>query len=111
MVDGFVFEDEPARLELLNQACRALDIIAVNEKAMEDQPLTVTGSMGQMVIHPLTGENRAQRGLFKELVGAMKLPEAELIVKLKEDARTDAAKKAATVRWDRGTNVIPIQGA
>ncbi|MFD9666064.1 hypothetical protein ACFWAY_31320 [Rhodococcus sp. NPDC059968] len=111
MVDTFIFEDEPARQELLNQACRALDVIAANEKAMADQPLTVTGSMGQMVIHPLTGENRAQRGLFKDLIGAMKLPEAELIVKLKEDARVESAKKAASTRWSRGNNVVPIQGA
>jgi hypothetical protein len=68
-VDVFDFTDEPHKVQILTQACRVADIVAELDEAADEAPLTVKGSMGQVVISPFIAEARAQRALLAQLIG------------------------------------------
>ncbi|MCB0933293.1 MAG: hypothetical protein KDB71_15515 [Mycobacterium sp.] len=62
---------EPHKVEILTHACRVSDAIAELERAARSEPLTVRGSAGQKVIHPLVSEVRFQRGLLSQLLARL----------------------------------------
>lgn len=80
---------------VLEDACREADIIEKLEDAMVDAPLTVTGSMGQLVAHPLIQELRQHRGVLQRLLVSLKLPDDGA----KAGDTTSSARKAAEARW------------
>ncbi|MDT5048793.1 MAG: hypothetical protein QOG75_4687 [Mycobacterium sp.] len=75
MHDEFDFAEEPHKLQLLAQTCRVADIVA----ELDEAPLTVKGSMGQVVISPFIAEARAQRALLAQLIGRLGLPDTDEI--------------------------------
>jgi len=83
-------EDE---LAILKDACSEMDLIARMEKALESEALTVTGSMGQLVAHPLVQEIRQHRQTFAALIGKLKLPD------LDSDGAVNQQRQAAQSRW------------
>jgi hypothetical protein len=76
-VEVFDFTDEPHKLQILTQACRVADIVAELDEAADEAPLTVKGSMGQVVISPFIAEARAQRALLAQLIGRLGLPDTD----------------------------------
>lgn len=73
----FDLEYEPHKVELLKHACRVSDTIAELDKAAKREPLTAKGSTGQLVIHPLIGEVRAQRALLAGMLDRLKFEQAD----------------------------------
>ena len=65
-------EDE---LLVLKDACGEADLIDRMARALEDEDLTVKGSMGQLVAHPLVQELRQHRTTLATLLGKLKLPD------------------------------------
>ena len=100
----FVLDNEPHKLEMLAQACRAVDTIAALEWEQRGRELLVPGSRpGQKVISPLVDQARQQRQLVSVLISKLQLPDD---VGADEDAEAKAfrvarAKKAAQARWNR----------
>ena len=78
-------------LEVLKAACMEADLIARMEDALADAPLTVTGSMGQLVAHPLVQELRQHRSTMAGLLKGLKLPE--------DGADANQQRAAAQSRW------------
>ena len=84
-------------LAVLERACRALDRIAAMEEELGDR-VTATGSMGQVVVHPLIPEIRAHSALVATLMRQLKLPDGP-----DGDAtgETNQHRTAAESRWAR----------
>lgn len=97
------YELRPDELILLEHAARTVDLVAGLESAMEGQPLTVKGSMGQEREHPLLSEARQQRALMARLLGQLKLPDEGVVDGL-GTARSVAARDAARSRWSPGAH-------
>lgn len=62
-------------LEVLKAACGEVDLIDRIEEALVDEPLTVRGSQGQIVAHPLIQEVRQHRATVTHLFAKLKLPD------------------------------------
>jgi hypothetical protein len=52
------YELRPDEVRVLEDACREVDLIDRLEDALAGEPLTVAGSQGQIVVHPLIVEVR-----------------------------------------------------
>lgn len=79
-------------LEVLKAACGEADLIARMEEALEDEPLTVTGSQGQIVAHPLVQELRQHRATQAALFRSLKLPD-------ESGSASNQQRDAAQSRW------------
>jgi hypothetical protein len=108
MHDEFDFAEEPHKLQILAQTCRVADIVAELDEAADEAPLTVKGSMGQLVISPFIAEARVQRAVLAQLIGRLGLPDtdevqAEQVAKLSRTRRYAGARggPVVTVRWNR----------
>jgi hypothetical protein len=88
-------------LLILEHAARTTDLLARIDAALVDAPLTVKGSMGQLVEHPLVSESRAQRGTLARLLAQLKVPESDTRVAVAAAERTGRAQAAASARWAR----------
>ena len=73
--DGIVLRAD--ELVILDVACRLADTVATLETAMTDEPMTIEGSKGQTVLHPLVAELRQQRALLAATVARLDIPEGE----------------------------------
>lgn len=93
------YDLRPDEFRILEAASREVDLIAKMEKAMEGQSLTVTGSMGQTVAHPILSELRQHRAIVKSLLGSLRLPDDEA---KPTPERSTSARAAAQARWRRG---------
>jgi hypothetical protein len=69
------YELRADELILLENACKTIDLIDNLEAGMTGQPLTTRGSMGQEREHPLLSEARQQRGLLRQILAQLKLPD------------------------------------
>ncbi len=87
------YELRQDELESLKAACGEADLIARMEEALEDQPLTVTGSQGQLVAHPLVQELRQHRATMASLLRGLKLPDDTGV------AGSNQQRSAAQARW------------
>lgn len=79
--------------EVLRSACAEADLIVRMEDELADADLTVKGSMGQLVPHPLVTELRQHRATQAALLRGLKLP---------DDASAGVAnqqREAAQSRW------------
>lgn len=85
-------------LRLLEEACRTVDVLARLVDALQDAPLTVAGSMGQMREHPLLAEARQQRIVLARLLAQLKLPEEDELHSVSSN-RSTLARHAAQSRW------------
>lgn len=72
-----VYDLRPDELATLEDACRLTDMIDAMDKAWSDEgkPLTTTGSMGQLVAHPMISEIRTHRMARNALWRQLKLPD------------------------------------
>lgn len=90
---------------LLAEACRTLDQIDALAAAIDTDGLTVSGSMGQTVIHPAVAELRQHQAAFARLISAVNFPDDEANADRFNHKR---AKAAAAARWDRPQS--PMRG-
>ncbi|AOX04780.1 hypothetical protein BJP05_00210 [Corynebacterium sp. NML98-0116] len=102
MHNEFDFAGEPGKLVILERACRTADQIAKLEEATSNAPMTATGSMGQLVIHPFIQEIRQQTSTLNTLIKSLGLPDSDEEAAVKAKTRQQAATKAANARWNRG---------
>lgn len=86
-------EDELATLQ---DACQITDMVQSLEKAWKDEgrPKTARGSTGQLIIHPLIGEIRAQRMARNALFRQLKLPDDS-----SDGAESNQHRAAAQSKW------------
>lgn len=95
------FELSLAERELLTEACRCLDRCEAVEAAMRGAPLTVAGSRGQIVAHPLAAELRSERTLMAKLLAQLGLPDEEDgSSKWDGVSASQRARMASRARWD-----------
>ncbi|QUW18884.1 terminase [Agrococcus sp. Marseille-Q4369] len=87
------YELRTDELEILRAACGEADIIKSIEEALVDADLTTTGSMGQIVAHPLLSEVRQHRVTLASLLGRLKLPDEM------GAGETNQQRGAAQSRW------------
>jgi hypothetical protein len=89
---------------ILEDACREVGLIegmrAELDAVVEGNGWLVMGSMKQEVAHPLVGELRQHRALLANLLGKLKLPDAE-----GGDAidRSAAGRAMANARWGKSS--------
>lgn len=92
-----VYELRPDELRVLEDACREVDVVERLEVATAGGPLTVAGSTGQDVAHPLLQELRHHRGVLMRLLGSLRLGDAE-----DSGSRSAAGRALVSARWKRG---------
>lgn len=83
-------------LEVLERACRLSDRIASMETELGDTVVS-TGSMGQVVVHPLIAEIRAHTATVAQLLHRLALPDDA--TGAGESTRSTQARSAAKSRW------------
>lgn len=90
-------------LRILEDACREVDLIEGMESELQLSinagEWLVKGSMGQDVAHPLIGELRAHRSLLAQLLGKLKLPDAD--AGAAPMSRSEAGRALVNARWSR----------
>lgn len=91
------YQLRPDELAVLTNACRMADEIAVLQAGMVGQPLLVTGSQHQTVIHPLIPELRQQRSALAALLRQLKLPDDETVSRA--TSRSVQNRANAQARW------------
>ena len=90
-------------LRILEDACREVDLIEGMEAELRGATdlgdWLVKGSQGQEVAHPLIGELRAHRSLLAQLLGKLKLPDADET----PVSRSEAGRALVNARWSRSS--------
>lgn len=81
-------------LDLLEDACREMDLIDALEAELKGSTYLVTGSQGQSVINPLVSEIRQHRATKKALWTALNLPDDESTA-----PALNAQRKGGLSRW------------
>ena len=84
-------------VELLTEACRTLDAIEALQASVDVEGVSVTGSAGQVAVHPAVRELRGQRQTLGRLLSQMGLEDAD--GKAIPSAASLSARKAAEARW------------
>lgn len=79
-------------LRTLEAACRAADRVAAME-FVRDGAVTSTGSMGQLIVHPLIPEIRAHEAQVASLLAKLKLPDDQV------GEQVSQHRSAAQSRW------------
>jgi hypothetical protein len=85
--------------ELLHEAGRTADELARIDAALEGAPMTVAGSKGQDVAHPLLNEARQHRLVLTRLVAALSLPDLDTFTMRRQSPASRHAQHAAESRW------------
>lgn len=98
------YELRPDEYRLLEDICRQADLVDKLERALKDAPLTVKGSMGQTVAHPVLQEVRQHRATLHRMMGQLKLPDAPAAPRQgSKGSNSDRARAVANARWSRKT--------
>lgn len=84
---------------VLEDACREADLVQTLTDGLEGQTLTVKGSQGQDVIHPLISELRQHRATLAALLRQLKLPDES--GSDSGEALSAKNRAAAQARWSR----------
>lgn len=87
-------ELDPVETHALQAACHQADVVASMDEAMAGEPLTVRGSQGQQVAHPLLVEARQGRAEVARLLARLKIS-----TNPDEESATVRARRAANSRW------------
>lgn len=100
VVDDYTLRGD--EYEMLESACREVDLIATMQKRLDSDGLVTTGSMGQMVAHPLLVEVRQHRNVLRSMLAALKIPDTESAAVGTEAGNVSAmAREAARSRWSQ----------
>jgi len=83
---------------ILEAACRASDRVTAMELE-RDGDVTATGSMGQLVVHPLVAEIRAHEAQITSMLARLKLPDDPTNPAAGQESRSTQARDAANSRW------------
>lgn len=94
-----MYKLRPDELVVLEDACREMAMIDQLEAAMKDEPMIMSGSMGQPVVNPLVPELRQHRATLKALLAQLKLPDQSEDAVSAEGPRSTQARDAAKSRW------------
>lgn len=94
------YEFRADELETLRAACGEADLIARIEAELVDAPLTVFGSTGQLVTHPLVQELRQHRTVMASLFRSLKLPDESGV------SASNQQRAAAQSRWAQSRGKI-----
>lgn len=86
------YELRPDELVTLQAACGQADMVSQIEDALVGESLMITGSQGQMVLHPLISEVRQHRSTLARLLAGLKLPD-------ESGERPNQQRQAAQSRW------------
>jgi P27 family predicted phage terminase small subunit len=97
------WELDARELYVLERACRCADDMAALEAAVKRDGETVTGSRGQVVVHPALAEVRQLRLLQLRLLGALEMTDPS--ESRPSTAAGRRASKAAQARWDRNGRI------
>lgn len=91
--DGAVLELRPDEVPLLVELCRLTDDVERLRDALDGAPLTVEGSKGQDVVHPLRAELHRTSARLEGIHKTLSLPD--------EDGKTSthAGRALARARW------------
>ena len=90
------YEFRPDELLLVERAARTVDLIAQMDEERADA-VTAAGSMGQLVVHPLIAEIRAQSALLASIFKQLGLPDEPGAAVTQ--SRSVQARAAANSRW------------
>lgn len=92
-----VYQLRTDELRTLESACRALDLIAqvTTEWETLGRPFTSTGSMGQLVEHPLLGTMDKAQKAYELYVKRLALPDADA----NAGSKPNQQRGAAQTRW------------
>ena len=90
---------DAGEVALLVSLCCAVDVEDRLVAEAAEAPLTMQGSRGQEIPHPVFGMLRAQVKLIASLERSLALPQSDGSV---ERRRSANARHAANVRWNRG---------
>lgn len=93
-----VYELTVGELLVMEKYARTLDDVARVEAALIGEPLTTTGSTGQLRAHPLLAELRGMRALAASLLRMLDLPQ-EQEDGVVRSATSERKRAAAMVRW------------
>lgn len=99
VTDGFVLRED--EYEMLESACREIDLIDNIQKAIDKDGLMLTGSMGQPVAHPLLAELRQHRNVLRSMFAALKIPDSGVESASDTGVVSAAARAAAQSRWSQ----------
>jgi hypothetical protein len=92
------FDLDPAELALLEQACRTADELAALVDVLATVPVLVSGSTGQVQVHPLFAAVREHRRTLGRLLDEMALPDDD-------DVPRTGPRRAVDTRWRREARV------
>lgn len=87
------YDLRPDELDVLEDACREMDLIDGLESELKGSTYLIKGSQGQDVVNPLVSELRQHRATKKALWSALKLPDDEQAVAV------NAQRKGGLSRW------------
>ena len=88
-----------SEVQMLAEICRTLDTLDELAGVVARDGATVTGSMGQTVVHPALGEARGQRQVMHKLLAALSLPDVEDGTTTLLTPRQAASKASSRARW------------
>jgi hypothetical protein len=94
------FELDLREVEVLELACKQLDLVAQLEKVVERDGPTTEGSRGQRRLSSVVPELRQARIAASRLLGELRLPSADEVPRTH---RSRQAQAAANFRWARTT--------
>ena len=94
-----VYDLRADELQVLEQACRETNLVSEMRLALDKADLLVSGSMGQVVVHPLVAELGKHRATLASLLRQLKLPDGPT------GAASPAATGGATKNSDKGRAV------
>ncbi|MFF1574132.1 P27 family phage terminase small subunit [Leifsonia sp. NPDC058292] len=100
LFSGFEFDLEER--DMVHELCRTLDTIDALSGRIDADGTMITGSTGQLVLHPAVAERRQQQTSFARMLQMLNLPEAEGGVAM-ERATSSRARAAADARWSKGS--------
>ena len=89
----------PAEMRLLEDACREVDLIETLQTELHGADLVVKGSRHQPVANPLLQEIRQHRGVLRQLLGALRLPDEDDSDTWSGLSTSERGRRAALARW------------
>ncbi|MGV3733483.1 MAG: hypothetical protein ACO1N6_08795 [Microcella sp.] len=92
------YEWQAHELELLAEACRALDVITELAAIIAREGVTASGSMGQPVVHPAVGELRQQQQALAKMLTILNVPPLDDAAGIESPLQT-RGRLAAQSRW------------